>query len=215
MNIHEQVARYGGAARLSDEELLRILVNNDKKMAVLLGENSLFEDETDVMRIASLPFDELKFRGGLTDIQTARVVAGIELGRRVSESKKKSSREKLASPAKTASYLMPKMQFLTHEVFIVILLNAKMEVIGSREIAVGGITSTTVDPREVFAYAVVRHCAAIIVAHNHPSGDVSPSPDDCELTRMLSAAGKTLSIPMLDHIIIGQGTYYSFTESTD
>ena len=99
-----------------------------------------------------------------------------------------------------------------HEEMVVMLLNAKHEIIGSRLISRGALTSSTVDPREVFSYAISKHACFVIVAHNHPSGCSQPSPEDEVFTAILEAAGKILGIYLLDSIIIGRGEYFSFEE---
>ena len=95
------------------------------------------------------------------------------------------------------------------------LLNTKNRIISIRQISEGSLTSAVVHPREVYAPAIVAHAAAILVAHNHPSGDPYPSIDDRNLTAALSKAGDFIGIPLMDHIIIGNGRYYSFKERGD
>ena len=99
------------------------------------------------------------------------------------------------------------------EQFVVILLNNKNKVIGTEVVSEGSLSSSIVHPREVFAPALLHHAAAIMVAHNHPSGDPKPSIEDEEITRLLLRSGKVLGIPMIDHVIIGDGNYYSFLEN--
>ncbi|MCI6544337.1 MAG: JAB domain-containing protein, partial [Phascolarctobacterium succinatutens] len=96
--------------------------------------------------------------------------------------------------------------------FLVILLNSKNKVIGTELVSEGSLTNSVVHPREVFLPAILQHAASICVAHNHPSGDPQPSIEDRQLTAVLLAAGQTLGIPLLDHLIIGDGAYYSFQE---
>ncbi len=100
----------------------------------------------------------------------------------------------------------------THERFLAVLLNTKNRIISIRQISEGSLTSAVVHPREVYAPAIVAHAAAILVAHNHPSGDPYPSIGDETLTIALTKAGDTIGIPLLDHLIIGDGRYYSFKE---
>ena len=95
------------------------------------------------------------------------------------------------------------------------LLNTKNRVIRIKQIAEGSLTSAVVHPREVFASAVTAHAACILAAHNHPSGDPYPSTEDRNLTKALEEAGNVLGIPLLDHIVIGDGRYYSFKEHGD
>lgn len=210
--IHENMQRYG-AISLTDEELLAVLLNNDKKLPALLQQDYITaaDAQSRVEDIAMLPFDELKYRGNLTDLEAARIIAGIELGIRIATASKKNLRS-IAAPSYAAEFFAPKMQFLKHEEMVVALLNARNEVIGSRVISRGTLTCSCVDPREVYAYAITNHAASIIIAHNHPSGDPMPSAEDIALTKVMEATGEIIRIPMVDHIIIGHGAYYSFQE---
>lgn len=210
--IHENMQRYG-AISLSDEELLAVLLNNDKKLPALLESDYIATDEAQskVMDIATLPFDELKFKANLTDLEAARIIAGIELGIRIATAHKKNLR-RIVAPSYAAEFFMPKLQYLQHEEMVVALLNARNEVIGSRVVSRGTLTCSSVDPREVYAYAITNHAASIIIAHNHPSGDPQPSVEDIALTKIMEATGKIIRIPVVDHIIIGHGAYYSFQE---
>ena len=210
--IHENIQKYG-VISLSDEELLAVLLNNDKKLPALLQQDYIATDDAQskVMNIATLPFDELKFKGNLTDLEAARIIAGIELGIRIATSHKKRL-HRIAAPSYAAEFFMPKLQYLQHEEMVVALLNARNEVIGSRVVSRGTLICSSVDPREVYSYAITNHAASIIIAHNHPSGDPMPSADDIALKKVIEATGKIIRIPMVDHIIIGRGAYYSFQE---
>jgi len=118
----------------------------------------------------------------------------------------------LCNPRETAASLMTVLQDEPAEVFAILCVTTKHRVIAYHEVSRGTLDSTLVHPREIFK-AVLANAAAIVAAHNHPSGDPTPSPDDLELTHRLAAAGDVLGIPMLDHIIIGDGCYYSFKEA--
>lgn len=107
---------------------------------------------------------------------------------------------------------MGRLRSETHERFLVLLLNTKNRVIQTEQIAEGSLNSAVVHPREVFAPAITAHAAAILVAHNHPSGDPTPSREDRNLTRVLAKTGEIMGIPVLDHLVIGDGVYYSFKE---
>lgn len=211
--IHEAMERYG-ANNLTNKQLLTVLLNGNKKLPALFEEDYLSgnTDELDILEIASLTFDELKYRGKLTDSETARIVAGIEIGIRVATANERKQRIKINSPEDAANVFRKRMQFLNHEEMVVMLLNAKHEIIGSRLISRGALTSSTVDSREVFSYAISKHACYVIVAHNHPSGCPHPSKEDEFFTAILEAAGKILGIQLLDSIIIGRGEYFSFQE---
>jgi DNA repair protein RadC len=110
---------------------------------------------------------------------------------------------------------MPRLRFANTEHFLVVLLDTKSKVISIQEISRGSVNASLVHTREVFAPAVLYHASAILVGHNHPSGEVTPSRDDKELTANLLKAGKILGIPVVDHLIIGDGIFYSFKQHED
>ena len=119
----------------------------------------------------------------------------------------------ISHPRETALSLMTVLQDEPSEVFAILCVTTKHRVIAYHEVSRGTLDSTLAHPREVFKAALLANAAAIVVSHNHPSGDPAPSPDDVELTRRLAAAGEVLGIPVLDHIIVGDGHYYSFKEA--
>ena len=118
----------------------------------------------------------------------------------------------LSRPSDAASLLMTMLQEEPGEVFAILCLTTKHHVIAYHEVSRGTLDSTPVHPREVFKAALLANAAAIVVCHNHPSGDPSPTPDDCQVTRRLVDTGALLGVPVLDHIITGDGRYYSFKE---
>jgi len=119
----------------------------------------------------------------------------------------------LGRPSEAASALMALLQDEPSEVFVILCLTTKFHVIAYHEVGRGTLDNVLVNPREVFKAALLANAAAIVVAHNHPSGDPAPSPDDLDVTRRLAAAGEVLGISVLDHIIVGDGRSYSFKEA--
>jgi DNA repair protein RadC len=118
----------------------------------------------------------------------------------------------LGRPSEAASALITLLQDEPSEVFAILCLTTKYQVIAYHEVGRGTLDSVLVNPRDVFRAALLANGAAIVACHNHPSGDPTPSPDDLDVTRRLAAAGDVLGIPLLDHIIVGDGRYYSFKE---
>lgn len=149
---------------------------------------------------------------GLTEKESEKLSAALELGRRMFCQTTKKQAEHMRFPADVATYMMPRLRYLNKEQFWVICLNAHNRIVCSAPVSQGSLTNTYVHPREVFEYAILNHAAAICVAHNHPSGSSTPSKDDKKLTLALQKSGEILGIPLLDHIIIGDGCYYSFQE---
>ncbi|WP_417576782.1 JAB domain-containing protein, partial [Phascolarctobacterium succinatutens] len=117
------------------------------------------------------------------------------------------------NPQEIAEYLMPKLRYLEKEEFIVCSLNSKNKMTHYEVLFTGTLTNTIVHPREVYYEAIKNKAASIVVVHNHPSGDPSPSMDDNKLTKVLKETGKIMGIPLLDHLIIGNGAYYSYAEA--
>lgn len=111
-----------------------------------------------------------------------------------------------------ASVMEPIVSLLAEERFYVLLLNTKNRVNGIHEVSVGSLNATVVHPREIFKAAILSNSAAVILVHNHPSGDPTPSPEDCHLTEQIAKAGKVLDIPVLDHVIMGDHRYTSLKE---
>jgi len=207
----ERLARAGEGA-LSTAELLAIILRTG-----VGGENVLALATRLLSRFGGLPglarasFAELEGVKGLGQAKTAQLKAALEIGRRmlltVSE-----ERYVVRSPADVAQLLMAEMSHLTQEHFRVLYLDTRNRLLGSETIYVGSLNASYIRVAEVFREAVKRSCAAVIVAHNHPSGDPTPSPEDVAVTRQLVSAGKLLDIEVLDHLVIGQQRFVSLRE---
>lgn len=204
------------ASAVSNSDLLAIILNSkDKADKLLKQEETLFEGTEEGIRyIAGKDLETIKYLGGLSKAEAARIYAAIEIGKRIANLEKNDA-YKITSPGTAAEYLMSRLRHETHERFLVMLLNTKNKIMSVKQVAEGSLTSAVVHPREVYAHAVTAHAAAILVAHNHPSGDPYPSHEDRSLTKALADAGDILGIPVLDHVVIGDGSYYSFKEHGD
>ncbi|EMR05813.1 hypothetical protein C772_02084 [Bhargavaea cecembensis DSE10] len=201
-----------GAESLSNQELIAILLRTGTRSeSVLQLSNRVlaFFDRIQDMQHATL--EEMTSVKGIGEAKAVQLLAAVELGKRLTR-KQSTERYVIRSPEDAAAYLMPDMSNLNQEHFVVLFLNVKNEVLHSRTIFIGSLNSSIVHPREVFREAVKRSAASIICAHNHPSGNPAPSPEDIEVTKRLAEAGKIVGIDLLDHIIIGDHKFLSLKE---
>ena len=208
MNVDKNMIREKisseGCDSVTDAELVGLFTGNDSIGYVPKG--------TMMDNVGRKEIKELMVVFGLTKNQAVSIKAAVEIGKRVFFSGQ-DEKVRLTSPTETAAYLMPRIGTKPTEEFLVLCLNTKNRLIGSQTVAQGSLSCAIVHPREVFSVAIMNRAASIIVAHNHPSGEPAPSDEDKELTKALVASGNMLGIPVNDHIIIGQGRYYSFKES--
>jgi len=149
---------------------------------------------------------------GVGAAKAARVSAALELGRRLQE-EGRGERPRIRSPADVYRWFAPRLADLTAEEFHVLALDSQSAVLRDLMITRGILNSSLVHPREVFRGAIAEAAAGIIVVHNHPSGDPTPSADDRAVTRQLVEAGRIIDLPVYDHVIVGNGRYISFSES--
>jgi DNA repair protein RadC len=203
----------GGMAYLSNAELLAILLRTGTKdkSVLYLAEEVLSLENGGILFLSECAPEELASIKGIGKAKACNVLAGIELGRRIAR-KPREEKVKVNSPESIVSLFMEEMRYYKKEVFKVLLINTKGEIIGTDQISVGDLSTTVIHPREVFLPAIRRSAAAVAFAHNHPSGDPTPSGDDIAMTKKLVEAGKIIGISVWDHVIIGDGKYVSFRE---
>lgn len=202
-----------GAAALTQAELLAILITTGRA-----GRNAL-EIAGDILAasgslggLARRQVSELARTPGVGQAKAARIAAALELGRRLQE-EGRGERPRIKSPADVYRWFAPRMADLAAEEFHVLALDSQSAVLRDLLVTRGILNSSLVHPREVFRGAIAEAAAGIIVAHNHPSGDPTPSSDDRAVTRQLIEAGRILDVPVYDHVIVGNGRYLSFSES--
>ena len=202
-----------GPEVLANSELLELILRKGKRNMTPRQVAEIIASEDGTYRhLARCHYvREVTERYNVTEEQASALLAAMELGRRITQAGTLDT-ERITSPGEAAHYLMGRLRYETHERFLVVLLSSKNRIMQIVQIAEGSLTSAVVHPREIYAPAVVNHAACILVAHNHPSGDPYPSEEDRKLTVALEEAGKILGIPLLDHVVIGDGRYYSFKE---
>ena len=197
-----------GPQALSDEALLAILIGAPEAGEIAAQILRRFPEPARLRRVS---LDELAQIPGLDPGRAAALQAAIELGRRVLRHPWPRG-ERLRSSRAVYRSLAPRLRDLRRELFFVVLLDGRNRKIGEVQISEGSLSASIVHPREVFLPAIRASAAAILLVHNHPSGDCRPSPEDREVTNRLRRAGHLLGIRVLDHVIIGESSYYSFAE---
>lgn len=203
-----------GVESLSDAELLAVILGSggSGETAIELARRVLAAGEgnglPDLARMDIL--DLMRIRG-VGKAKACRIKAAIEIGARLLSRQRRLATIRCA--ADVYSLMMPRLSYLDREHFIVVLLSTKNQVLGTELVSVGCLNASLVHPREIFKTCVKRSAASVILVHNHPSGDPSPSPEDVIVTRRLIEAGRIMGIDVLDHVIIGDGRYISLRES--
>ena len=199
-----------GVSSLSNAELLAVLIGNGTGGCSAIDlSNRILALEPSISGLSGYQPEEFMKIPGIGCAKACSLVAAIELGRRISTTPRHSA-VSFSNPEQAASLFMEEMRCLNKEKFRIAMLNSKNELIMKQDISVGGISNSSAHPREVFAEAVRKGANGIILVHNHPSGDPTPSAADIAITKQLCEAGQILGIRVLDHIIIGDGTYTSF-----
>lgn len=207
----ERLCAYGAQA-LTTAELIAILirVGTHERSAVSLGEH-LMAHFGNIKGVACASVEELSKIKGVGQAKAAEIKAAIEFGNRLALFTE-DVRPAIGGPRDVANLLMPDLRYLKKETLKSLLLDTKNRVLAIKTVSIGDLSSSIVHPREVFKDAVVASAASLIVAHNHPSGDPTPSADDVAVTKRLMEAGEILGIDLLDHIVIGDGKFISLKE---
>jgi DNA repair protein RadC len=205
----ERLSRLGAQA-LSQRELLAVVLGTGSKQASLL---ELADDllSSGLRDLAGRTVADLQGRRGLGLAKAARVLAALELGARVA-SEPAAEAVEFRVPADAGRYLLPRYGHQPVETFGVLALDVRRRLRREVVVSVGCLTSSLVHPREVFQIAVTSRAAALILFHNHPSGDPEPSAEDVGLTRRLAQAGQLMGIEILDHVVLGAGRFVSLKE---
>lgn len=202
-----------GSSALTEAELLAILIGNGMKgaSAVQLAQRVLDLARNDLNELAKLKPSYLTQIKGIGDAKAIQISAAVELGRR-RNALAISPKPQIKSSKDAFSVLHSSLMDLSHEEFWVLILNRANRVMNKIMVSKGGLAGTVADAKIIFQEALLGRAAAIIIAHNHPSGNLNPSQADREITRKLKNAGDFLDLPVLDHLIIGEGAYFSFAD---
>jgi DNA repair protein RadC len=201
-----------GPESLANHELLAILLRTGTKdESVLQLANRLLNHFEGLRLLKDATIEEMTSIKGIGTAKAVQILAAIELGRRISRLQY-DERYVIRSPEDGAKYVMEDMRFLSQEHFVCLYLNTKNQVIHRKTVFIGSLNASIVHPREVFKEAIKRSAASIICAHNHPSGDPTPSREDIEVTKRLVECGRMIGIELLDHLIIGDRKFVSLKE---
>jgi DNA repair protein RadC len=202
-----------GRNTLSDAELLAILLGsgNTKETAVQLAQRMLAENGNNLNAMAKLSHMEMKKFPGVGEAKALVIAAAFELGRRRNDANGV-ERPKITGSYSAYQILHPKLSDLPHEEFWVLILDRANQVIREEYLSRGGISGTVVDVRLICRLAIENGASGIVIGHNHPSGEIVPSEQDRSITRKLKEGLKILDVSLLDHLIIGDMKYYSFSD---
>ncbi len=204
-----------GPFKLTDTELLAILIRSGS------GDHSALDVAREVLtksgglsKLVKMDYNDILGLGvrGIGKTKAVTIVAAMQLVRRLQSEAAKSPDKIIRTSDEAAQIYGPKLRDLKKEIFMVILLASNNKVIGDAVISEGVLNASVVTPREVFQSALLANAAAVILVHNHPSGNLEPSREDIQLTKQMVEAGKAMSIPVLDHIIIAGDGHTSFAD---
>lgn len=214
-----------GPRALSPRELLAILIETGTPAAGGKPARSALDLATDLLhhftveagkgtlrRIMTASISEISQVPGIGPAKATKILAALDLGRRAAE-EGRPDRSRMSSPRDVYERMRLRMRDLPHEEFHVLLLNTQNEILRDLQVTRGTLDASLVHPREVFRPAIAEGAANVVLVHNHPSGDPTPSAEDRAVTRQLRSAGKLIGIEVLDHVIVGEGRYASFVEA--
>jgi DNA repair protein RadC len=207
----ERLIKYGPEV-LSNSELLAILIRTGTKSesAIKIAQRMVGTTEG-LQFVSTSTVQELSQIKGIGNAKASQIKAAIELGRRL-RNYRIDHKIKVNKPQDAVEILMEDMRYLKKEHLRVVFLNTKNIIIDVKDLSIGSLSSSVVHPREIFSEAIRKSSSSIIVCHNHPSGDPTPSQEDINITRRLFEVGKLIGIDLLDHLIIGDGNYVSLKE---
>ena len=203
----EKLMKYG-PDRLSNSELLAILIRTGRKGENVLEIAGSILKKFGGSKLPEVSFDELKQIFGLGPVKSCEIIACFELGKRLLKGKK----AVLILSPRDVWIAMKDISALKKEHFAVFYLDSRSQSIQREIVSVGALNTSLIHPREVFEPAVIRSAAQVVIAHNHPSGDIEPSGDDFLITNRLKLAGEILGIEIVDHLIVAKNSFFSFKE---
>lgn len=205
-----------GSGHVSNAELLAILIRSGslKEDAISISRKILSYVKDDLNSLAKLKISDLCKFEGIGEVKALSILAALELGGR-REASETRQRAQISSSKDAFIYLKWRLEDLPHEEFWILTLNRNNKIIGEYKVSEGGVSGTFVDSKRVFTHALNDNASSVILFHNHPSGNLSPSNADKELTKKLVQGAKYLDMQIIDHIIVAGKNYYSFMDEGD
>ena len=202
-----------GFHSLSDAEIIAILIRSgsSQETAVEVSRNLLAQHQNNLNSVADLSIHDLMKINGIGEVKAITIKAAFELGHR-RRAEKIVEQQKIHSPLDIVELMQDKIAHLKHEEFWAIFLNNTSKILAIDNFGKGGITSTVVDVRLIIQKAIAYNATAIMICHNHPSSDLSPSREDMQLTEQIQKAAKYMNIRLIDHLILYKETYFSFND---
>ncbi|MCR1935299.1 RadC family protein [Clostridium tepidum] len=207
----ERLIRYGAEALSNSELLAVILRTGTKNQNIMMLTSSLIKETGGLDQLFDQSIEELTKIKGIGVTKAVQILALSEISKRF-KTYKSGNDYKINKPLDVSNLVMEDMKYLRQEKLKVLILNTKNIVTYIRDIFIGTLNSSIVHPREIFCEAIKKNGASIIICHNHPSGDPTPSQEDINITLRLKECGKLIGIDLLDHIIIGENKYISIKE---
>ncbi len=210
----ERFLTYGREALSTAELIAIVLRTGSPQQSVLELARAITVAHPTLKGLSQVPVETLTRMKGIGTAKAIQLLAALELGKRL-HTETFPKHVQLLSPEKVYEYLKSDLEMRTQEMFYALYLDTKGALIRKELLFIGSLTSALVHPRELFKHAVSLSAASVVLVHNHPSGDPTPSQSDKRITRMMVENGRLMDIGILDHIIIGKGRYYSFREHSE
>jgi len=201
-----------GATVLSDAELLAVILKTGNRNENVIDMSNRLLAKYGIAKLSSCSLKELQAINGIGSAKASQILALFEFNKRHNLAKQ--TGKPLRSAQDVFNYIGPKISNLDRECFMVLLLDTKNTVLKEEIVSVGTLNGAIIHPRELFKSAIKESANSVILVHNHPSGDPTPSREDKEVTERVIDAGKLLGIDVLDHVIVGNGSYWSFKETS-
>ncbi len=197
---------------LTDYELIALVLGSGNKNQNVIDISKTLISKFGISELSKISIGRLKKEFGIGNAKACQLCSCFEISRRISSSSSK-NRTKINCSKDVFDLLSPKLKDLNQESLFCVFLNTRKVLISYKKIFLGSLTELLINPREIFKFAIEENASAIILAHNHPSGECTPSKADIESTNEIVKAGKIMEIDVLDHIIIGQNEYWSLREN--